>query len=412
MENPKFYKKVLDNGLTVIFEERKGSGVVSVAIAVRHGGVHEDKKEKGISHFIEHMLYKGTKNRSAKQISEEIEKNGGILNGFTEEELTAYWCKMPSKHIDTALAVLSDMVTNPLFDKNEMDKERKVIFEEMKMRRDMPNIYVVDKIQNQLYGGNLGVDLIGTEESMNSITREKLLEKFNNVYGSKNMIVCIVGDANFNRICDFCEKNLNKSCLKIQEPKILLKNEQRTDKRHGVDQANMILAYHTIAANDKLSYATQVLSCLMVGGMSSRLFQEIREKRNLAYAVKGGYAGGKRYGYNTIFVGTSPDNIEKVKKLILEEFKKVKDIKESELNQVKEQLIGNGKISKEDSQGQMLDLLFNEIWDDATNSYKYEEEIRKVKMGDVKKLASFNQYSFIALVPDNNYSGDKNEFKI
>lgn len=400
MGTAKFHKKVLVNGLTILFEERKGSGVVSVVIAVRHGGIHEDKSEKGISHFIEHMLYKGTKNRSSMQISEEIEKNGGILNGFTVEELTAYWCKMPSKHIDTALGVLSDMVTNPLFDQKEMDKERKVIFEEMKMRHDMPNVYVVDKIQNQLYGGNLGMDLIGTEESMNSISREKILEKFNKIYGSKNMIVCVVGDANFDKICEFCEKNLNRECMKIAEPKIIIKNEQRTDGRQGVDQANMILAYHAPFANEKLSYAAQVLSCLMAGGMSSRLFQEIREKRNLAYSVKGNYDGGKRYGYNTIFVGTSPENVEKVKALILDEFKKIKNLKENELNQVKEQLMGNSKIGKEESQGQMLDLLFNELWGDAKNSYKYEEEIKKVSIDDVKKLAEFNQYSFIALVPE------------
>ncbi len=125
----KFYKKILKNGMTVLFEERKNSGVVSAAFAVKHGGVHETKKEKGISHFIEHMLYKGTKNRTSKQISWEIEKNGGVLNGFTEEELTAYWCKMPSEKINIALDVLSDMILNSLFDSKELDKERKVIFE-------------------------------------------------------------------------------------------------------------------------------------------------------------------------------------------------------------------------------------------------------------------------------------------
>lgn len=400
MAKNKFYKKILKNGMTVLFEKREDSGVVSVAFAVKHGGIHESDDEKGISHFIEHMLYKGTKNRTAKQISEDIEKNGGILNGFTEEELTAYWCKMPSRHVNLALDVLSDMILNPLFDEKEMNKERQVIFEEMKMRKDMPNIFVVDKIQSLLYTGNLGMDLIGTEKSMSSITREKILEKFKKVYGSENLMLCVVGDADFKQLCDFCESKFIKSGFKIPEPKIGLKNREEILKRTGIDQTNLIFAYHAPTASDKMNSAAQVLSCLMVGGMSSRLFQEIREKRNLAYAVKGGYSGGKRFGFNSTFVGTSPENYEKVKKLILEEYKKVKDVNEKELNQVKDQLIGNSQISKEDSQGQMLDLLYNEVWNVAEDSYKYEDNIKNVNLEDVKKLANFEGYSFIALIPE------------
>jgi len=125
----RFFSKTLKNGMKIIFEQRKKSGVVSLAFAVRHGGVHETKNEKGISHFIEHMLYRGTKNRTQKEISEAIEKNGGILNGFTEEELTAFWCKMPSEKINIALDVLSDMILNTKFDEKDLDKERKVITE-------------------------------------------------------------------------------------------------------------------------------------------------------------------------------------------------------------------------------------------------------------------------------------------
>ena len=408
MEKTRFFKKILKNGMTVIFEQRKGSEVVSVAFAVKHGGIHEDECEKGISHFIEHMLYKGTKNRTSKQISEDIEKNGGVLNGFTDEEFTAFWCKMPAKHLDIALDVLSDMVLNPLFDEDEMNKERLVIFEEMKMRRDIPSIFVADKIQGLLYSGNLGSDLIGTEKSMNSITREKIEEKFRNVYGSQNMILCVVGDCEFKPLCDFCEKNFRKSSFKIIEPKIVLKNAEKIEKKKGIDQANLIFAYHVPVASSKQSYSSQVLSCLMAGGMSSRLFQEIRENRNLAYVVKGGYSGAKRYGYNSIFVGTTADKVEMVKKLIVEEFAKLKSLEENELNQVKEQLIGNSKISREDSQGQMVDLLYNEIWGDAKKSYQYEESIRKVKLTDVKNLAKFDKYSFMALIPEiNKNEGEK-----
>ena len=168
---PKFYRKVLKNGMTVLFEKRENP-VVSVAFAVRCGGINADQHEKGISHFIEHLLYKGTPKRNSKQIAEEIEKKGGILNGFTDESVTAYWCKIPSKHLDTALTVLSDMVKNPLFDEKEIEKERKVIFEEIKMYKDSPTNYVFHEIQKSLYKEPFGSPLIGTERTLNSLTRE------------------------------------------------------------------------------------------------------------------------------------------------------------------------------------------------------------------------------------------------
>jgi len=269
------------------------------------------------------------------------------------------------------------------------------------MRHDRPDIYVSDKIQSLLYQGNLSMEITGTEKSMNSITREKILEKKNQIYGSENMILCVVGDTDFKRLCNFAEKNFRRSGFKILEPKTELKNETKIERRVGIDQTNLIFAFHAPKATESGSYTSQVLSCLMAGGMSSRLFQEIREKRNLAYAIKGSYSAGRRFGYNSIFVGTAPGNVDKVKQLILEEFSKIpNELSEKELRQVKEQLIGNSKISKEDSNGQMMNLLFHEIWHDARDAYKYEKMIAKVKLADVKKMAKIAGYSFIALSPE------------
>lgn len=346
------------------------------------------------------MLYKGTKNRTSKQISEEIEKNGGILNGFTEEELTAYWCKMPSSKIKIGLDVLSDMILNPLFDRKELEKERQVIFEEMKMRKDRPDIFVMDKIQSFLFTGNLSLDLIGTEKSMSSITRDILIKKFSQAYSSNNLILCVVGDSNFKKLCEYCEKTFPKTKKSITEPKIGIKNKKSLLQRKGIDQANMVFAFHIPKATEKLNYAAQVLNCIMAGGMSSKLFQEIREKRNLAYAVKGSSNSGRRFGYNYIYIGAKKENIEKIKEIILDEFKKLSNLKEKELSQAKEQLIGQSKISREDSQGQMVDLLYNEIIENAKKSYDYEKNIKKVKLSDVKKLSKIKDYSFLALVPE------------
>jgi len=396
----KFKRKILKNGMTILFE-RRDLPVVSVAFAFRNGGINETLEEKGISHFIEHMLYKGTPKRNSKQIAEEIEKNGGELNGFTSELVTAYWCKMPSKKLDIALDVLSDLIKNPLFDKKEFEKERKVIFEEIKMYKDNPRMHVFDEIQKSLYGGTLGVHLAGTFETMNKITSEKMVEKFKQVYTPNNLILCIVGDASFERIIEFAKKNFGDKKGKVPKVDFCLKNESKTEKRKGIDQANLVFAYHVPLAGDKKCYAAEVLSCLMAGGMSSRLFSEIREKRNLAYAVSGNANINKDFAYNLIYVGTIKRNVGKVQKLILKEFEEVsKNLTQKELNEIKEQLIGNYQISMEDSQGQMINLLVNEIDGNARTFYEFEKNISEVKLKDVKGLAKIKDYSFFALVPE------------
>ncbi|MBA7649400.1 putative zinc protease [subsurface metagenome] len=397
---PQFQRKVLDNGLTIIFEKRN-LPVVSISFAVRNGGINEDVSEKGISHFIEHMLYKGTPTRNAKKIAEEIEKNGGELNGFTSEEITAYWCKIPSKHLNIALNVLSDMIKNPLFDKKELEKERKVIFEEIKMRKDYPIQYVFDEIQKFLYDGTMDLSIIGTYDTMNSVDRKKIVEKFKQIYTPNNMILCVVGDADFNKLIEFAEKNFGDEKGQIPRQEFNLKNELRIEERKGIDQANLVFAYHVPLADSKKSYAAHVLNTLMAGGMSSRLFSEIREKRNLAYAVKGEANINRDFAYNFVYVGTTKENVEIVKELILKEFEKVaKGLDEEELNQVREQLIGNYQISMEDSQMQMVNLLSYEIVGNAKDFYEFEKNISDVKLEDVKDLAKIKDYSFFALVPE------------
>ena len=397
---PNFYKKILPNGMIILFEKRD-IPVVSVAFAVRNGGINESQKEKGISHFIEHMLYKGTPTRNAKKIAEEIEKKGGELNGFTSELVTAYWCKMPSRYLNVALDVLSDMIKNPLFDEKELEKERKVIFEEIKMYHDNPLLHIFDEIQKALYDGTMGINLAGTFETMGSLDRKKIVEKFRGIYQPNNMILCIVGNCDFKEIIKFVEKNFGNEKGAIPKQKFNLKNESRIEERKGINQANLVFAYHVPLTDDKKCYAAKVLSTLMAEGMSSRLFSEIREKRNLAYAVKGQSNVNKDFAYNLIYVGTTKENVEVVKKLILEEFKKVTEgLSEKELKQVKEQLIGNYQISMEDSQNQMVNLLLHEIDGDAKEFYEFEKNISDVKLKDVRDLAKIKNYSFFALVPE------------
>lgn len=395
-----FRKKVLKNGMTILFEKRNVP-VVSVSFAVRQGGINESSEEKGISHFIEHLLYKGTSKRNWFQLAEEIEKNGGQLNGGTSEIMTMFFCKMPSNHLDTALDVLSDMVKNPLFDKDELEKERKVIFEEIKMYRDNPRRHSFEEIQKLLFKQPFGSPLIGDEKTLKSLDREKIFAKFEEVYKPNNMILAVVGDCKFEKLVDFAEKNFSsKTKGKIKKLKIVNTSGTKTDIRDGVDQANLVFAYHVPPLDKKNSHAAKILSALMADGLSSRLFLEIREKRNLAYAVSGDCDLSKEYAYSFVYVGTKKENVELVKKLILEEFDEVsRELTEKELNQIKNQLIGQHNISMEDSQSQMLQLLYHEVEGSAEDYYDFEKKISQVKLEDVKRLAKIKDYSFYALLP-------------
>jgi predicted Zn-dependent peptidase len=346
------------------------------------------------------MLYKGTKKRNAKKIAKDIEKNGGELNGFTSEEITGYWCKIPSRNAEIALDVLTDMIKNPLFDKKEIEKERKVIFEEMKLYKDDPKLHAMDEIQKCLYSGTLSESILGTFKTINSINREKIVKKFKEVYLSSNMIFCAVGNYDYDKLANYLEQRFEKKGKNFPAQKIGLKNEKKIELRKGIDQTNLIFASHMPLAGDKNAYAALLLTTLMAGGMSSRLFSEIREKRNLAYAIKGELNINKDYSYLYIYVGAKEENLELIKKLILEEFKKVsKKLEEKELEQAKNQLIGNYEISMEDSQHQMINLLSSEINTKAEDFYDFIENVKKVELRDVKKLSSIKTHSFFALIP-------------
>lgn len=400
----KFYKKILGNGMTIILEKRK-IPVVSVAYAVKTGSKHEKIEEKGISHFIEHLLYKGTKKRNSIQISKEIEENGGELNGFTSENIVAYWAKMPAKKIDIALEVLTDMIKNPLFEEKEIEKERQVIYEEIKMYKDNPRLHIFDKIREQLYKEPFSKSIAGEIEILEKIKKEQILNFYKKNYNPNNLILAAVGNISFKKLIKFAKKEFNKIKEKTPRHIVNIKThyKSKTETRQGIEQANLLFAYRVPKANQEKNYAAQVLSELTAGGMSSILFEEIREKRNLAYAIKGDSEIDKDFAYNFIYIGCIPKNKEKIKKIILEEFKKIsKDLTQERLEKIKEQLIGKSQINQEESQNQLSRLIFYEASTDAKELYEYEKNIRKVKLEDVKKIArevTKNKYAIYGLVP-------------
>lgn len=395
-------RKVLKNGMTVVYEERN-SNVISVAYAVRFGGINEQDNEKGISHFIEHMLYKGNKKRGTKEIAEAFERKGGIMNGFTDEQVTAFWVKAPSKHFFGIFEVLTEMMKSPSFDAKEIEKERSVIFEEIKMRNDTPRTFVMDKIKGKLYSNPFGIDLIGNEKSLSSIDRKKLVKKFREVYQPQNMVCAIVGKIDFEKICEFLEGKFVRGDYKVNKIPIKMKNEIEEISKKGIDQANLVLAFHTPKYSEEEHYAAQVLACLMGGGLSSRLFLEIREKRNLAYSIRADAIAERDYGFTYIYAGTKKENINKVKELILKEFEKVSNkLTEEEIDGVKEQVIGNFFVSQDDSQTALTSLMYSEIMGEAEDLLEFENNVRGVTLDQIKKIAKKlkENYSMLVLLPE------------
>ncbi len=398
MEIGNFYRKKLGNGLTVLFEKRN-LPVFTSSVTMKFGAEYELANLKGVSHFIEHLVFKGTKNRKQQEITGDIEKKGGIVNAFTSEEVTCFWNKLPAKYFDLGIDISSDLALNPLFDATELERERNVILEEIKMNNDNPQAYVIRKIKELLYEPPFGMFIAGNNKTMAKINREEVLKVYEN-YSSNNMILTAIGNADFNEICNIGKKIFPKHNKIINSMKPIIKNGGKVEKRKGVDQANLVLAYHVPTLQDKNRYSAEIVHAILAEGMSSKLFQEIREKRGLAYAVKGLLQQDKNYGYEMIYVGTTKENSEKVKKLILDEIKKLQKLHVRDFSEAKEQLIGLKDVGSENSEDAMLELISEENAGNAGEYYKYEERINKLKLEEVKKLVKLKGYSFFALLPE------------
>ncbi len=395
-----FLRKKLKNGMIVIMEKRE-LPVVSFSITNRFGAAFEESKVKGIAHFMEHLVFTGTKTRTHEDISREIEKKGGILNAFTSHEVTSFWFKLPSEHVFAGIDIIIDMLKNPKFEEKKFEKEKKVILEEIKMYHDMPQRFVYDKMESELYEKPFGEGVIGSAETVSSFTRDFVADYFKKHYSPENYIVTIVGNADFEKICSYIDKNFEAEGKKLKEFKIKIKNGHFVEERDGIDQAHFLFAMHAPLPNTKEFYALEVLDAYLANGMSSRLFLKIREEKGLAYAVKSSINSEKNYNYYSIYVGTLKKNVEEVRKIILEEFEKVTNMGEKELNEAKERVVGLRRVSSEEGENVMNELMAHELVGSAENYYKHEENIRKISIDEVKKLANelIKEFSTALIAP-------------
>lgn len=394
----KFNRRVLKNGLTVLHEKRD-IPVASICFAVRYGAAYETADKKGIAHFIEHMVFKGTKKRTADQISNELEKIGGRTNAFTAEELTGFHVKLPSRHLDIGVEVLSDLFFCPVFDENELEKERKVILEEIKLHHDEPMRYVLDRIRELSYKKPFGAFAAGSEEVLKKVKREDLVRVHKQNYNPGNSILCVVSDNDFEEIVKLVEKIDVKNLKPVNEVKIERISDKVIEKRKGIKQATVVLSIPSVTEKDERRYAAKAFKTILGDGMSSKLHNEIREKRGLAYAVIGFLDSGKEFGDIFFYVGTENGKEKEVEKVLVDEIKKMKELSQAELDEAKEQLLGNYEIAVEDSMRVCISLISEEILGKAENYYDLVENVKKIRLGDVRSFADFKDYSSITLVP-------------
>lgn len=398
VSEPDFVRKKLDNGITVLFEQRKVP-VIAVSTSVKYGAQYETEDIKGISHFLEHLVFKGTKKRSVTEIPKEIESKGGIINAFTSEEVTCFWNKIPARHFALGADISRDLVLNPVFENEALERERKVVLEEIKMYHDNPTSYVFEKIKELLYKKPFNISITGTEKTVSGLSRDHIMDLHKKIYSTNNMIFSVVGKADVEDVISEAKK-FPKVETPIKEVPIKLSNGELIEKRKGIDQAHVVLGVHMPKSVDKNRYAAEIFDSVLGGGMSSRLFQEIREKKGLCYAIKSHLEQSSDYSYLMIYSGTSKENAKLIRELVLKEMKKMKDLEKKDFDEELEKLIGLREINKEKCDSAMIELLSEELNGNAENYYEYEENLKKVKLNDVRELGNVKENSFVALLPE------------
>lgn len=357
------YKKhVLENGLTIIGEEIPYVKSISLGVWINAGSRIEDEEISGVSHFIEHMLFKGTRNRTSKQIASEIDNLGGQINAFTSKECTCYYVKLLDSHIDIGIDVLSDMILNSKFNEDDLDKERSVIIEELKMYEDSPEDLAYDLLTENIYKNDpLGMNIIGTEESLNRLNREKLLDYFNKYYVPNNSVIAISGNFNFDEIINKIEEKFKvwkKMDVNVDIKKAEFKSCFLT-KNKDIEQVNLAMSLEAVPLeNDKEVYALAVINTVFGGSISSRLFQKIREEKGLVYSIYSSQSLYRKCGELGIFASMSNEHLKEVYESIIEEIKIMKKyyLTDQEIKESKEQLKGSYILGLESTSSRMMSI--------------------------------------------------------
>ncbi len=387
-------KTTLNNGLRVLVEPSTSVMSASIGLWCRTGSRHETDEEAGLTHFIEHMLFKGTKKRTAKEIAEAIEGRGGMLNAFTDKEQTCYYCRVLAEDAGHAIGVLSDMLTDSLLDQVEIDRERGVILEEIKQSQDEPDSLVHEIHFEKRWGDHpLGKPIIGTSESVSSFNRSHFASYMDRRYRAENIVLAVTGNVDPDRILEDASRHLGNIASGGSDPKLAepVGKSGFYEIAKDTEQVHFCIGTKGMNVTDEQIYTMAVLDGILGGGMSSRLFQEVREKRGLVYAIGSYHAGYSAGGNFTVYGGTSMASWPEVQKVVRAEFDKVMagDVSEEELGRVKQNLCGTVVLALEGMSARMMRMTRNEFnhGRDVTEQETIDR-IRKVSLGEITSLAT------------------------
>ncbi len=356
-----YHKTTLPNGLKVMVVNMPYMESVALGIWIGAGGRYENKNNAGISHFLEHMVFKGTHTRSTRKIKESIEGVGGTLNGFTDEEMTCYFVKLPKKFIELGLEILSDMVTNPKLTKSDMDKERGVIFEEIKMYKDQPDHYAQQLLCELLWPNHpLGVPLIGTAETVGKIDRPDMTAFMEKFYSPENIVICACGQVDEEEFLKSAKKHFSrKEKRPVPHFKKFLSRQKKMRLnlcKRDTEQIHLNMGFHNVSRFHPDKYTSKLLYIIMGGNMSSRLFHEVREKRGLAYEISASIRHYTDTGTFEISAGTDTKKLGKAIEIIMKELKRIKKVRiqNDEFQRAKDFYKGQLFMGLEDTLSRML----------------------------------------------------------
>jgi predicted Zn-dependent peptidase len=351
----------LSNGLTIVTERMPHVRSVSIGVWIASGSRMERGAERGIAHFLEHMLFKGTTSRSAEDIARAVDSVGGNLDAFTSKELVSYNTKVLDEHLPIAWDILSDLVLNPVFDAVELEKEKSVILEELKMELDNPEYLVHELFVKHLWKGHgLAQPIIGVKPTIQAFSREMLVDYHQRIYTPANIVITATGNLQHERIVEmvgasFASRPTGKKLPKQKKPVVqapFILKQKRTQQAHVyIGAPSYPIAHET-------RYASYVLNTILGGGMSSRLFQNIRERQGLAYAVMSDLMMYRDTGAIAIYAGTSAETLTKVVSSVMDEFRDLKSapVPDEELRRAKEHLKGSLMLSLESTNSRMTNL--------------------------------------------------------
>lgn len=351
----------LSNGISIIFEQNTMVRSAALGIWVASGSVYEDDLTHGVSHFIEHMMFKGTENRSARQIAEDMDKIGATFNAATGKESTCYYVKTLTSNIYRGAEILLDMVLGSTFDTVELDKERQVILEEIKMVKDTPDDEIYDIISELVNSGNpLARCVLGTPESLAGIDRDRMVSYYRNRYTRDGIVIAVAGNFDEDRIIELFRDRMDALKEKAENPGRIIRPYEKSSlvKVKDIEQTHICLACPSVSYKDDLYYAFVLMNTILGGSMSSRLFQNIREQKGLAYNVCSVNSFNSFTGFFNIYAGVSRENAAKTIREIRYELSKMAEegISEEELSIAKEQVKTSNIFSLENPAALMFSL--------------------------------------------------------